>query len=483
MSSPTESATSPQWKTSWMWGGIALLVRGLVVLWAADRVAPSADGAFYHVVAERIARGLGYTWAWPDGAVTFAAHYPVGYPALLGGAYALAGATPAVAMVTNALLGAWGCVVVHRLTLQAAEEAQLGPWSRWAAHLGAGWVAVSPTLVAYTAALMTESTVGVLIITAGWLGLLAERSVSRSARLAGWLGCGVVLGAATLVRPQSILLAPGLASLVLLKRPLLRAWSSAVVAAALVSGVALLVCVPWTLRNCERMERCVFVSANGGWNILIGTFPEGNGSFVPIDAARVPPECRTVFAEAEKDACFGRAGRERIARAPGAWLTLIPSKLRATFDHTAAASEYLMQAGALPDGPRLGLAGLEFVWQRLGLAAGAWAVAYAAARVGPAAAGTPLRKGLLAGSLALAFLLPSCHWAWTALIVVGALSWSRQSGPARQALWAAAITWAVHAVFFGAGRYTLPLLYAMAPLTGVGVGLWARTFDSRKRAG
>src|SRR5256885_7855973 len=46
---------------------------------------------FYHAVATRIARGAGYTWAWPDGVVTYAAHYPVGYPALLGAAYAVFG--------------------------------------------------------------------------------------------------------------------------------------------------------------------------------------------------------------------------------------------------------------------------------------------------------------------------------------------------------------------------------------------------------
>ena len=43
----------------------------------------SEDGHYYDVLARRLAAGQGYTWLWPDGAVTYAAHYPVGYPAML----------------------------------------------------------------------------------------------------------------------------------------------------------------------------------------------------------------------------------------------------------------------------------------------------------------------------------------------------------------------------------------------------------------
>src|SRR5882724_6061528 len=83
-----------------LWAALlAFLVRFGVVAWAARRFPPAEDGHFYDVVAGRIARGLGYTWAWPDGVVTYAAHYPVGYPALIGGFYAIFGPYPAVAMM------------------------------------------------------------------------------------------------------------------------------------------------------------------------------------------------------------------------------------------------------------------------------------------------------------------------------------------------------------------------------------------------
>ena len=63
---------------------VALAARLAVVLWAATSIPASADGTYYDRLAQRIASGQGYTWLWPDGAVTYAAHYPVGYPALVG---------------------------------------------------------------------------------------------------------------------------------------------------------------------------------------------------------------------------------------------------------------------------------------------------------------------------------------------------------------------------------------------------------------
>ena len=95
------------------------------------------------------------------------------------------------------------------------------------------------------------------------------------------------------------------------------------------------------LAQLRKMDGCVFVSANGGWNLLIGTLPEGRGSFAPIAGATVPPACREVFGEAGKDRCFGHAGAERIRSAPAAWLELAPQKLGQLFNHNAVASSYL----------------------------------------------------------------------------------------------------------------------------------------------
>src|SRR5690606_31771788 len=119
---------------------------------------------------------------------------------------------------------------------------------------------------------------------------------------------------------------------------------------------------PWVARNCDKMERCLFVSANGGWNLLIGTFPEGKGAWVALEGERVPLKCRAVYAEAEKDACFQAAGVRRVRESPVAWLRLIPAKLRATFDFTASGAEHLHEAGSLQEPALSYLKAAEIGW-------------------------------------------------------------------------------------------------------------------------
>ncbi len=481
---------------------VGFALRAVVVLWATDRVPPAADGTFYHTVATRIAAGLGYTWLWPDGAVTYAAHYPIGYPALLGAAYRLLGAEPSVAMWLNAALGVVGIVVVHALSWHTAVGVGLAERARTAGNMGALLVAVSPTLLGYTPALMTEGAVGVFVASAVWAGLRASLA-SGAPRRWGWLGItGLLMGAATLLRPQSLLLGPVLGALAW--------WSSGcdrlgdklrgMVAGAVVLSVSLGVCLPWTLRNCQRMEHCVFVSANGGWNLLIGTFPEGHGAFVPIDGSRVPVECREVFQEAEKDICFGTAGRARIAQNVWGWLRLAPAKLRVTFEHNAAAAEYLGNAGVLEASAKWRLGAVEVISQRLGFLLVLLGVLRPDRRLAEGR-----RWAWVVAGLGLLFLGAGAHLAWLGLLV-GASSRAllpllrarrvpqiesrrqpivqrAQPYVVQAALALLALTFLIHGVFFGAGRYTLPLLFLFAPLSALGWAWLPRTFDRSKPSG
>src|SRR5208282_5876913 len=98
--------------------GVALGVRVAIVWWAHARFPPIADGEFYHRFATRLAAGLGYTVAWPDGAVTYAAHYPVGYPAILSVAYRVFGSSAGVAMGVNAVIAAVASACAHRIAVR-----------------------------------------------------------------------------------------------------------------------------------------------------------------------------------------------------------------------------------------------------------------------------------------------------------------------------------------------------------------------------
>ena len=128
------------------------------LLWAGSRFPPAADGTFYHRIAERIAEGLGSTWLWPDGTVTFAAHYPVGYPALLALVYAAIRPSAVLAGCLNGCLGVVSAVASHRLAARASGRA---------GALGAGLaVALHPGLVFYTPAVMTEGVTAAILVCA-----------------------------------------------------------------------------------------------------------------------------------------------------------------------------------------------------------------------------------------------------------------------------------------------------------------------------
>jgi 4-amino-4-deoxy-L-arabinose transferase-like glycosyltransferase len=439
---------------------LGLLVRVAVVAWAWGRVPPGADGKFYHVVAERIANGHGYTWLWPDGVVTYAAHYPIGYPALVGAAYALFGAKAEVAMLLNALVGSVAVLATHRVAAR---------WSsRKLALVAAAFVALSPALAFYTPALMTEGLVATGLAGLAWLSLVVSER-PRDKAWAAWGALVVVGGAVTLVRPQSILLLPVFG---FVAAGASATWKRRAFAAFGVTLLAGACCLPWTARNCARMDRCVFVSANGGWNLLIGTFPEGQGAWVALDGERVPVECREVFEEAAKDHCFGQAGRRRVLDAPAAWLSLVPAKLRATFDFTASAAGYLREAGSpLDDRGRYALGAAEIVARRL-LVLFALVAAFRL--------GSDLREGrrlpraltYVRGAASLvgaAALFAMTAWvSHLMLLLVGATAGVLRQRPVLTlALGGVFVTVLVHGVFFGAGRYSMVLEPLLAPLAAI----------------
>jgi hypothetical protein len=442
---------------------LGLAVRLAVAAWGGARFPPAEDGHFYHVVAGRIARGLGYTWLWPDGAVTYAAHYPVGYPALVGALYAVTGPVPEAAMVLSAVLGAAAVFAVHRVAARGA--------SRAGALVAALLIALHPGLVLYTPALMTEGVTASLLAVAAALAVgarpcapdagVAAHAESRSGtpRPGFLLVLAFVAGVAVLVRPQSLLLAPLFGAVAAgARRPRATAW-----VAALVTAGAITVCVPWTLRNCTRMKSCALVSVNAGWNLYIGAARGATGAWVPLERLGVPAECRTVWDEAAKDACFLRAGERAIENEPLRWMSLVPRKLAATFDYAGAAGFYLHSSnpGAFGDRAKLALGVVETAWERAIVALALLAVA----RV----RGPRLRaRRAVAAVSALTLLVRPAFIAHLGLVVAAALFGRRLAARPVLALAAGTVlgTALVHAAFFGAGRYSLVCFPALAALAG-----------------
>lgn len=436
---------------------LALGVRLAVLAWAWRRFPPVDDGTFYDVVARRIAEGLGYTWAWPDGTVTYAAHYPVGYPALVGAAYALCGARPAAAMLLNALVGAGGAWAAYALASRTA--------SRRGAWIAGLLVALEPALVLYTPALMTEAVAGELFLLAA-----ACATAARPSPLGRGVLSGLLLGGAVLVRPQLLLAAPFVGAAVAWREATLR---RALRGAAVVTALSVAVCLPWSARNCARLDTCAFVSANGGWNLYIGASPLGEGGWAPLERIGVPAACRTVFGEGGKDRCFGRAGLAIIAADPRAWLALVPKKLGATFDYGTAAAHYLAASnpGLITPAVKVTIGALELFGQRVLLL-------FALLALGTSEGPRARARAVLAPVGALASLLPFAWVGWLVLVVQGSCWGARALARPNLLIGVGliAVTALTHAVFFGAGRYALVCLPALGALGAVG---WPRAAPNR----
>lgn len=443
---------------------VSLVARLAVVAWAARWIPPAADGTYYDRLAVRLAEGQGYTWLWPDGVVTKAAHYPVGYPAILALGYAAFGRAPAVAMLINAAFGVAGSVAAWLLVARVTSP-------RLA--LAAGFaVALHPVLVPYTAALMTEGVTASLLTIAAAFASHA-REAPRPWR---WLlVVGVVMGIATLVRPQSLVLAPVLGGLAAAST---RRVGGVVRSAVVVTLAALAVCAPWTARNCVSMDRCALVSVNGGWNLAIGTQTTTGGWQEIV----VPDVCKTVFQEAAKDECFGREARKEILQRPAAWLGRMPSKLRATFDYFGAAPWYLHTANPVrfPYDAKVWLGALETLVSRLLLAA-ALVTIFRMRGTDPTSIASWFRRGLAVVGLLACVLAPGAI-SYVALAgAMGALGWRALARTPLVVPFTAAVilaTATTHAVFFGSGRYgivVVPFVTALAFLRMPNTHVLAKT--------
>jgi len=312
--------------------GFALFFAALAPrLFVALRFAgePVWDGHYYDFGARRISAGFGYSDdRWEDGAVQWHpwCHYPVGYSAVLGAVYRVFGADLRVAAVFDATVSAALCVMTWMLAKNALSPIR--------ARVAGVIAALHPGLVLYAALVMTEPLSALLTLTAFWI---ATRRPTSRAFVIGAL----VLGLGALVRPQTLLCAPFFG---LINTPPLLAHLKKMArpsAALLACALAVIPVLPWTARNCARMDGCALVSTNAGWNLAIGAFPRATGRFETLHAS---DGCREETGQVQQDRCWLAYGMDQIGAHPWHYLSLVPAKLSYTFDHESFAVEYLREA-------------------------------------------------------------------------------------------------------------------------------------------
>jgi 4-amino-4-deoxy-L-arabinose transferase-like glycosyltransferase len=253
--------------------GVAFLVRVVVLLWGS-RGAPDqaimGDQYQYWRIGQDIAAGRGYRAYLSD---RYSAYYPVGWPLII------AGTTKAVDVVGLDRFAATGVALVQ-LALGVAivwfvyllAEAAV---DRRTALVAAALVALFPSLVFSVATFSVESA-----FMAGYLGSLviivrhpwSEGAPSTRRTVA----FGLAIGFAAQVRPFALpmLLGIGVAALVAGL-----GWRTALRAVGIALGCALIVFIPWTIRNAARLDAFVPSSTNLGDTMCMSRFPGSDASF------------------------------------------------------------------------------------------------------------------------------------------------------------------------------------------------------------
>jgi 4-amino-4-deoxy-L-arabinose transferase-like glycosyltransferase len=396
---------------------VGFVLRAGWCVYATRRPETFGDPFAYLNHAEDIARGDGYRTFFV-GAPT--AYYPVGYPALLGGALWMARGvsdavtTTGVASVVNIAAGLATIVLVYAIACAVASQR--------VARIAAVVVAVFPGLVLYSATAHYESVLAALVAVVTWLALgRAGEIVPPWPRL---VALGAALGVATLVRP---IVAPfGLVLLVVWRRV---GWRRSVGAVAVVAAVAAVVLIPWSVRSTRAMGGLVLVSTNTGDNLCIGHAPFSKGHYHGLEET-----CWQGFDDVPSDRLELERDRENTRRAlafardhPRREVVLLVRKAYYLVEHD---HEGVLAVESYGAEPFLGAA------QRTALRAGADLFWYAVA---------------------------------VAAAVGGWIAWHRRDVPSRVVIGFVAVLLGAPLAFFGGARFHVPAAPLLALLAAVAV--------------
>lgn len=282
---------------------------------------PVTDFAWYFEKAKEISQGLGYQ---DKGAST--AYWPVGWPAALGLIFKIFGANLGVAKAFTLFL-TWALIpLTYSLSRKIFN-------SEPAALAACGLTAFHPHFIAYSSILASEPLFTCLtLICFSWLLAARDKPIWGAAG-------GAALGLACLVRPQAILL-PFLIQLFSARVDRRRRRDSLLVL-GLVFVLALTVLSPWLLHTKAVFGRFVFVSTNGGDNLLIGHHPGATGRYANPDLCGL--ERPEGMSEGERDQAAMKQGLANLQSDPAQSLSLVPVKLQTTLFTTTDAAYWAFQ--------------------------------------------------------------------------------------------------------------------------------------------
>src|SRR5947209_7944413 len=242
----------------WALLAVALVLRAAVVAATIDTPL-TLDSADFSRVGLSISQGQGIPPSNRAPAGGPSAFRPPAYPAFLGAVYWVAGQeAPPAARFVEAVLGTLTVALIGLIAMRI--------WGRRVGIIALGIAAVAPPLVVMSTALISESLFVPLVLAAVACALQAR----RSARPLAWtVACGVLVGVAELTRTNALVLLIPLGCAVYAAGHG-RRWRGLARPAVLVAA-AVLVVVPWTIRNYLVFHAFVPVSTEIGYTVA-GTY-------------------------------------------------------------------------------------------------------------------------------------------------------------------------------------------------------------------
>jgi 4-amino-4-deoxy-L-arabinose transferase-like glycosyltransferase len=295
----------------------AVLIRIPIALFMGDQVTvlPGIhDQLSYDALARSLLDGRGYSftknWYPFTPANTPTAHWSFIYPPYLAAVYAIVGYHPLAArLFQGAMGGMLICLLIYLIGRRVVNE-ETG-------LVGAGLAAVYGYFIYYNAALMTETFFIVLVL----LTLYLSIELKENPTPIGWVGLGLSLGLASLLRQTVLLFVPFLLFWLFLELRArgIRWWYFTVV-------VVILLISPWTLRNYRVYHHFLLLNSNAGYALYASNNPN-MGTDWRNDLVVVPvPEELAGQNEAELDRALTQRGIKFIFADPKRYLWLSLNK-------------------------------------------------------------------------------------------------------------------------------------------------------------
>lgn len=287
--------------------GLTLVLRAAWVLLYGRTSAGPNDTIFYLISSNSLAHGHGFSTLYGEPT----AHWPPGYPFGISLLYRAFGPHPELALGLNVVLAVATAVLLYGLARR-----MFGREGGLVAGLA---FAVLPGPIFFTGLVLSE--------TSFVFGLVAFLALAVHVRDRRWapVALGVAVGLTALTRGEGLLM---------LVIPLAmwwdrRAWRGWLVRGGLLLATALLVILPWTIRNANVMHAFIPVATNASTTLWSGHNPSANGgpSFAPPELLARIKEKNSVAHEVGEARLLRREAISWARTHPRRELTLIPRKL------------------------------------------------------------------------------------------------------------------------------------------------------------